>query len=327
MTTKNATMKAFNFGVEIEFTGCTRERAAKTVAAYFSGTPHFYGGGYDEWRITDTKGRAWKVMSDSSIMAEKKNKINGHVSRTGTSDKHYKCELVTPILQYDDIEDLQQIIRDLREKAYAVTNKSTGIHIHVGAEKFQPVHLTNLCRIFYTWEDLLYKAIQCDPAHRDLSYCKKTDGGLIEALKTHNKTKDDIHYAWYGDHSNLHENHHYDDSRYRGLNLHAYFTKGTVEFRCFNSELHAGKVKAYIQLCLAMAQQALLQKRATAKKTTVENEKYAFRCWLLRLGLIGEEFATARQHLLKHLDGCAAWKGGKEQADAHKACQTAQQAA
>jgi hypothetical protein len=256
-------------------------------------------------------------MRDGSIKAERKNKINGHVSRTDTSAQQYKCELVTPILQYEDIEDLQQIIRDLREKAHAVTNKSTGIHIHVGAEKFQPVHLTNLCRIFYTWEDLLYKAIQCDSAHRNLDYCQKTQGGLIENLKTHNKTKDDIHYAWYGDHSEWHETRHYDESRYRGLNLHAYFTKGTVEFRCFNSELHAGKVKAYIQLCLAMAQQALLQKRATAKKTTVENERYAFRCWLLRLGLIGEEFATARKHLLKNLDGNAAWKGGKEQAKAH----------
>jgi hypothetical protein len=319
--TKNATMKALNFGVEVEFTGITREKAADIVKLVLAGTKRYVGGGYDAYEVTDGQGRDWQIMKDSSIAGERKHR-NGTRQVNGTSD--YKCELVTPILQYGDIETLQVIIRELRHNG-AVTNQSCGIHIHVGAENFTPAHLTNLCRIFYSQEDLIYKAIQCDPQHRNMSYCKKTDKGLIETLKTHNKTKNDIHYAWYGDHG-WHGN-HYDDSRYRGLNLHAYFTKGTVEFRCFNSELHAGKVKAYIQLCLAMAQQALTQKRATAAKKTVENEKYAFRCWLLRLGLIGEEFKTCREHLLKHLDGNAAWKGGKEQAAAHKAAQQASVAA
>ncbi len=43
-------------------------------------------------------------------------------------------------------------------------------------------------------------------------------------------------------------------------------------------------------------------------KTHSDNEKYTFRTWLLRLGLIGDEFKTARQHLLKNLEGNIAWK-------------------
>lgn len=43
-------------------------------------------------------------------------------------------------------------------------------------------------------------------------------------------------------------------------------------------------------------------------KTHSDNEKYTFRTWLLRLGMIGEEFKTARQHLLKNLEGNIAWK-------------------
>ena len=314
---KNAIMKSLNFGVEIEFTGITRSKAANIVSLVLASTSYFAGGTYDAYGTKDSQGREWKVMHDGSIKAERKFK-NGN--RKSTSKTEYKCELVTPILQYSDIETLQMIIRELRHNG-AVTNTSCGIHIHVGAEKFEPVHLTNLCKIFYSQEDLIYKAIECDAFHRNMHYCKKTDNGLITALKTHNKTKEDIHLAWYGD--NFAHNNHYDDSRYHGLNLHAYFTKGTVEFRCFNSELHAGKVKAYIQLCLAMAQQALTQKRAKAEKKEWENEKYAFRCWLLRLGLIGEEFATCRKHLLKNLEGCAAWKGGKEQAQAHQQAQAA----
>ena len=60
---------------------------------------------------------------------------------------------------------------------------------------------------------------------------------------------------------------HYDHTRYHGLNLHSVFSKGTIEFRLFTSTLHAGKVKSYIQLCLAISHQALVQKRASHART------------------------------------------------------------
>lgn len=82
----------------------------------------------------------------------------------------------------------------------------------------------------------------------------------------------------------------------------------TTDEVMFNSTLHAGEVKSYIQLCLAISHQALVQQRAMRTKTQSDNEKYTFRTWLLRLGMIGDEFKTARQHLLKNLDGNIAWK-------------------
>jgi phosphoribosylaminoimidazole carboxylase (NCAIR synthetase) len=90
-----------------------------------------------------------------------------------------------------------------------------------------------------------------------------------------------------------------------------------VEFRLFNGTTHAGKIKSYIQLCLAISNQALSQKSASRQKTASSNEKYTFRTWLLRLGLIGNEFKTARLHLLEHLDGSIAWKD-PEQAERQK---------
>ncbi len=111
----------------------------------------------------------------------------------------------------------------------------------------------------------------------------------------------ELERLWYNGESNRYI--HYDTSRYHGLNLHSVFSKGTIEFRLFNSTLHAGEVKAYIQLCLAISHQALVQKSASRCQTHSDNEKYTFRTWLLRLGMIGDEFKTARQHLLKHLEG------------------------
>ena len=101
------------------------------------------------------------------------------------------------------------------------------------------------------------------------------------------------------------------------MNLHSVFSKGTIEFRLFNSTLHAGEIKSYIQLCMAISHQALVQKSASRIKTQSSNEKYTFRVWLLRLGLIGDEFKTARHHLLKNLDGNIAWKD-PAQAEAQK---------
>ena len=113
-------MKTQTFGTEIEMTGITRERAAEVIAEYFGTTSRCVGGGYRTYAATDRKGRTWKAMYDSSIVAYKK--VNG---RKVSAGEDYKTEMVTPILTYDDMEDLQEIIRHLR-KAGAMVNTSCG---------------------------------------------------------------------------------------------------------------------------------------------------------------------------------------------------------
>lgn len=290
-------LRAQTFGVEIEMTGITRNRAAKTIAAYFGTEASHYGGGYDAYHATDRQGRNWKAMSDSSIRAQRKD--GSHASDL------YKTEVVTPILRYSDIEDLQEILRKLR-KAGAVVNESTGIHIHIGAENFTPATLCNLLKNIRSKDDILYKALKVgDNRSR---YCKKTNQKLIEMIERNRPaTRQKLADLWYAE-APYGRDTHYNSSRYHGLNLHAYFTKGTVEFRLFNSTLHAGELKAYIQFCMAVTAKALNTKKASSRPSTSDNEKYTFRCWLLRLGLNGDEFKTCRLHLLKHLEGNSAWR-------------------
>ncbi|MEG2687517.1 MAG: amidoligase family protein, partial [Christensenellaceae bacterium] len=155
-------------------------------------------------------------------------------------------------------------------------------------------------------EDMIYKALKVSRG-REQSYCQKIDPNFLERLNRQKPTtRDQLKRIWYDGGDGSHE--HYHSSRYHCLNLHSVFQKGTVEFRAFNGELHAGKIKAYIQFCLAITAQALNQRSASPAKTQSINEKYTFRVWLLRLGLIGDEFKTARKHLLDHLEGCIAWK-------------------
>ena len=75
--------------------------------------------------------------------------------------------------------------------------------------------------------------------------------------------------------------------------------------------IHAGQLKSYIQLCLALSQMAKDVRTASPKPQQNENPKYAMRTWLLRLGFIGEEFATARDFLTRNLSGDTAFRHGR----------------
>jgi len=91
----------------------------------------------------------------------------------------------------------------------------------------------------------------------------------------------------------------------------------TVSFPWFSGETTAEEVKAYTHLITALCDMARNQKRITAKDKDTDNDKYAFRCFLLRLGFIGAEFKDERKILLRNLSGNSAFKSGsgKEVAD------------
>ena len=292
-------MKTQTLGIEIELTGLTRKAAANALAAYFGTTAEYIGAGYDAYQVRDNSGRAWKLMSDSSIRPE---------SRVGTATSEHKVELVSPICRYEDIETVQEIIRQLR-KAGAKANDSCGIHIHIGLGEHTPQTLRNLANIVASKEDLIYEALGV-LSHRS-GFCQRADADFITALNSKKPTSmTGIADIWYAKYTGESRSAHYNSSRYRLLNYHSVFTKGTIEFRAFNSTTHAGKIKAYIQFCLAISHQALTQRSASSRKTATTNEKYTFRTWLLRLGLIGDEFKTARLHLLANLEGDIAWRHG-----------------
>ena len=288
------------FGIEIELTGITREKAAGIIKDVVNGNKRYVGGGYDEREVIAPDGRKWKVVSDSRI----------RVQRTdgGPADRTYSVEVVSPILTETDIDTVQQIARALRKEG-GRTNEKCGIHIHLDGSIQTVQSIKNYINIIASKNDLLYKALQIKPERA--RYCKKMDERLINDIRRKKpKTMYAIKDIWYN-RKNAGYYAHYDESRYHFLNLHSYFNgNGTVELRGFNSTLHAGKIKAYILLALAINQQALTQKKASAKKIQEENEKFAMRVYLNRIGFIGDEYKNYREHLYKHLDGCAAWRYG-----------------
>ena len=301
-----ARMKEQTIGVEVEMNHITRRAAAKVAADLF-GTGRYSDtaarNGYYTWSAWDQQGREWKFQRDSSI--------DGPDSQ--------KCELVTPILKYDDIELLQELIRRLR-KAGAISHAGVGagVHIHIGAQGHTAQSLRTLANIMASHEQLIAEAIRIDRSRMN-TYCRTVNPEFIRQLNNKKPTSmaqlADIWYSSQGCDSG--RNYHYNSSRYHMLNLHATFTKGTVEFRLFQFDrpaagkqngLHAGQLKSYIQLCLALNQMAKDQKTASSKPQQHDNPRFAMRTWLNRLGLIGDEFKTAREFLTKNLSGNAAWR-------------------
>ena len=124
MTEKTArqieNMKAQTFGVEVEGNNITRQKAAR-VAAEFFGTGRYentaYRNGYMTWSAWDAQDREWKFQRDVSI--------------SGPDDE--KCELVTPILTYADMETFQELLRQLRHAGMKSSpSRGCGVHIHIG---------------------------------------------------------------------------------------------------------------------------------------------------------------------------------------------------
>lgn len=299
-------MKEQTIGVEVEMNNITREKAAKTAAELFGTGRYEYTdnrNGYSTWSAWSNDGREWKFQKDVSI--------------AGVDNK--KCELVTPILKYQDIELLQELIRALRKAgAKSDATRGCGVHVHIGADGHTPQTMRNLANIMASHESLIADALKLD-TYRINRYCRTVNPEFLRVLnKKKPRTMSEFADIWYKtQNASYSRNQHYNDSRYHMLNFHATFTKGTIEFRLFQFDpptegklngLHAGKLKSYIQFCLALSQMAKDVKFASSKKQQSENPKYAMRTWLLRLGFIGDEFKTARDVLTKKLEGDTAFR-------------------
>ena len=300
-------MKKPTFGIEIEGNNITREKAARTAARYFETDRYEYTAGrngYDAWSAWDAQGREWKFQKDVSI----------------TGPESQKCEMVSPILHYEDMELLQGVVRALRKAGMKSDyTRMAGVHVHISGEGHTPQTIRNLVNIMAAHESQLAKALRID-RNRMNRYCRTVDPKFLEGVNRKKpRTMEELEDLWYQT-QNADGNRytHYNSSRYRVCNLHSFFHgHHTIEFRLFQFDcphdgkqngMHAGQVKSFIQLCLAINQLAKMVRTASPKPQQTENEKYAMRCWMLRLGFIGDEFKTAREYYLNNMEGNSAWR-------------------
>ena len=288
-------------------TGITRQQAAEALAALFgTAAVHSHSSRtYDPWEVMDNDGKIWRFVKDASIRPELRER-----GRLVSASDLYKVEMNSPKLEYSEMGKLQEAVRALR-RAGALVNSSCGMHVHVDASKHTPQSLKNALSIMYSKEDILFKALKVNE-NRVERWCQKVREPMLEKIRQMptGMTMEQLKRAWYdGEDGSLE---HYNWTRYYALNLHSVFYRGTLEWRCFESTLHAGEARANITLALAISAQAINQKRTVMRKTEIsENPAFTFRTFLLRLGLIGPEFKNVRKNLLKNLPGDPAWRYDK----------------
>ena len=286
-------------------TGLTRRQAAEALGALFGTQFRYLGGTYKAYEVPDREDKVWKIVYDSSIQPVRP-------ERSRYPEDEYKVEMNSPKLEYSEMGKLQEVVRTLR-RAGAVVNSSCGMHVHVDASKHTPQSLKNALSIMYSKEDILFKALKVNESRVE-RWCQKVREPMLEKIRKlpSNTTMDRLKQEWYEGSDGSYQ--HYNWTRYYALNLHSVFYRGTLEWRCFESTLHAGKVRANITLALAISAQAINQKRTLMRKTEIsENPAFTFRTFLLRLGLIGPEYKNVREHLLSNLPGDRAWRYDRSQ--------------
>ena len=294
-------LKKQRFGVEVEFTGITREMAARAVQEVVGGT--ISGPRRDAYytrTIKDSQRRTWKVMRDSSISPK--------MNVGSANPDEYRVEFVTPPLKYEDIETLQNIIRKFKEIG-GVPHSSCGIHIHIDGANHTATSLRRMVNFMLSRQEIIYEALNIG-ARKD-RWCRPICKKLYDTMKKEsNLTKDKAEQIWYSEANDNYwggvNHNHYNETRYHALNLHSFFSKGTVEFRLFNSTLHAGRIKAYIQFCLAMSAWAIESNdkivfRSVSGYSADKKVTLMYHILTNRLGLYGDEFKTCRLHMMKQL--------------------------
>ena len=204
-------MKAQTYGVEVEGNGITRQKAAQVAAGFF-GTGRYentaYRNGYMTWSAWDQQGREWKFSRDVSIK--------------GPDDQ--KCELVTPVLTYDDLETFLELLRQLRHAGMKSSpSRGCGVHIHVGlngtdGRNHDARSLRNLVNIMAAHESQIGRAIKIDEG-RTGHYCKTVSPDFLKRVNREKpQTMEALAACWYeGNHAVYGRTQHYNESRYHML--------------------------------------------------------------------------------------------------------------
>lgn len=165
----------------------------------------------------------------------------------------------------------------------------TGIEVTVPIDGHTAISLGNLINTLYSKQNLLKKALEYDAdfvTEEIVTAINETKAGSIEEFES-------------------------IVSKLECEGITFNFQQSTITFRCFGTEGTTENVKAYTQLVGLLNQYVKTLKYASTKVKATDNEKFTFRVWLNRIGMIGDEYKETRKLLLQNLTGNSAFRYGK----------------
>jgi hypothetical protein len=267
-------LQRFSFGVEIECINAPTSRVCTAITSVVGG----HAGGS---MVDDAAGRRWVLKGDGSIH--------------GANALEIEC----PPMTFEDLSDLQQVVRALRA-AGVRTNDSCGLHVHVGTMRWDASAVSLLAQVVRAREEQIFRAARVLNSRRT-QWTRPMEESFIRALRAERSvTIADIAQIWG----------RAGGGRYHGLNLSPLTSsQRTIEFRYFNGTMHAGQMRAWITLAMALVAGAFNRTIEPPTRPVPHDTAQTyqdFRHFLLTLGLRGPEFRSVRQHLCGHLAGAPA---------------------
>ena len=286
-----------NFAVGIDMTGRTRREIAETLAKQLNTEIIYLSGKDHAWGVREADNRIWRIGDCEQIV--------GSMGKEPCEDPAYRARLLSPKLRYDEMGRLTLALSALR-KADVQTNRTCYLSCYVDGQTHNRQSLKNLLTFMYAREPFLFQALDMEEARR-----ARVRRPMLEQIRKLDceETKDlsKLEELWYEGKSE--RRHAGNWTQHHAVNLHALFHSGMIEFKLFRATLQPETVKAYIDLSLGISALSITQRSAMFREAKpVENEKFAMRTLLIRLGMIGEEFEQTRRILTKPLEGDVAWR-------------------
>ena len=171
--------------------------------------------------------------------------------------------------------------------------ETTGFEVAVPMDGHSGITLRNLVNMVYSKQALIKKSLGITADIIEDDFCTGINGAKIETLE-------DFKIAMEG----------IGPESCPGIGFD-FFDK-TITFKFSEDNASSEKIKAYTQLAALLNQSCKVLKHASAKAKDTENDKFAFRILLVRLGMVGNEYKIARKVLLEKLEGNSAFKDGKK---------------
>jgi len=171
--------------------------------------------------------------------------------------------------------------------------ETTGFEVAVPLDGHTGITLRNLVNMVYSKQALIKKSLGITANIIEDDFCTHINEGKIEALEDFKKAIESI-----------------GEDRCPGIAFD--FNMNSITFKFFKWEANPEKLQAYTQLAALLNQSAKTLKHASAKSKDTDNDKFTFRVWLVKIGMIGDEYKAARKVLIENLEGNSAFRSGSK---------------
>jgi len=217
-----------------------------------------------------------------------------------TTEEIYTIDRAGKIITSEGNEvELESIINGRVEEAEETTNTettkviATGFEVAVPLEGHTGITLRNLVNMVYSKQALIKKSLGITANIIEDDFCNYINEGKIDSLEDFKKAIEGI-----------------GEDRCPGITFD--ISNDFIAFKFYKWEASPEKIKAYTQLVTLLNQSAKTLKHASFKSKDTDNDKFTFRVWLVKIGMIGDEYKAARKVLIEKLSGNSAFRGGSK---------------